>query len=335
MNRRIKILFIRTLKSSFIQKDLELLRKQFDVRVVDFVLSIRKKQKDTIKTMFDMFKGVIWADLTFSWFAGTHAFWAVILSKIFKKKSIVVVGGYEVAKVPEIGYGLMSNPKYAHRVKCILEKADRILTVDDSLKRDAIKNAGINGKNIQTVPTGYDYEKFKPKGEKENLVVTVSGGGNWKRVRLKGLDTFVKSAKFLSDVKFLVIGIHGDALKKLQDIAPSNIKFIGPVSQDELIPYYQKAKVYCQLSMREGLPNALCEAMLCECVPVGTDVQGVRTAIGDTGVYVLYGDEKATAEAIKDALNSDKGKEARERIKNSFSIERREKELIEIIKGCA
>jgi len=33
MNRRIKILFVRPSKSSFIQKDLELLRKHFDVWV--------------------------------------------------------------------------------------------------------------------------------------------------------------------------------------------------------------------------------------------------------------------------------------------------------------
>jgi len=52
---------------------------------------------------FLLFKGVLWADITFSWFADTHAFLAVLLSKLFRKKSIVVVGGYEVANVPEIG----------------------------------------------------------------------------------------------------------------------------------------------------------------------------------------------------------------------------------------
>lgn len=328
--RKIKILFVCPSKSSFIQKDLELLRKHFDVRVVDFVLN-RKDLKGTLKTVFGMLKGVLWADVTFSWFAGYHAFWAVRLSKMFGKKSIVIVGGYEVAKVPEIGYGALLNPKSARIVKYVLENADKVLTVDDSLKMDAIKILGVEGKNIQTVPTGYDYEKFKPMGEKENLVMTVSIGNNWTRVRLKGLDTFVESAKYLPDIKFLIVGIQGQALKKLQEIAPPNVIFVGEVPQDELISYYQKAKVYCQLSMREGLPNALCEAMLCECVPVGTDVQGVRTAIGDTGFYVPYGDPKATAEAIKKALNSDKGKEARERIKNMFPIERREKELIEII----
>ncbi|MCW3137390.1 MAG: glycosyltransferase family 4 protein [Methanophagales archaeon] len=331
MNRKIRILFVRPLKSSFIQEDLKLLRKHFNVRVVDFVLSIRKKPKETLKTMFNMLTGVLWADITFSWFAGYHAYWAVRLSKIFRKKSVAIVGGYEVAKVPEIGYGALLNPRSTRIVKYVLENADRVLTVDNSLKKDAIKNLSVAGKNIQTVPTGYDYEKFKPEGEKENLVLTVSVGDSWERIRLKGLDTFVKSAEFLSDVRFLVIGIQGGALKKLQDFASPNVEFLGSLLQDELIPYYQRAKVYCQLSMREGLPNAVCETMLCECVPVGTDVQGVRTAIGDAGFYVPYGDVEATVEAIKKALKSDNGKAARERIQKMFPIERREKELLRII----
>ena len=101
MNREIRILFVRPSKTSFIQQDLELLRKHFNVRVVDFVLS-RKKPKDTFKTAFGMIKGILWADVTFSWFAGIHAYVAVRLSKIFKKKSIVVVGGYKTANVSEM-----------------------------------------------------------------------------------------------------------------------------------------------------------------------------------------------------------------------------------------
>ena len=43
------------------------------------------------------------------------------------------------------------------------ENADLVLTVDESLKEDAIKNAGVNGENIITVPTGYDAKKWRPK----------------------------------------------------------------------------------------------------------------------------------------------------------------------------
>jgi len=306
---------------------LEILQRHFDV------IPHQWTRTRDIKNILRVIRYILRTDLSFIWFAGGHAARVVFLSKLFRKKSIVVVGGYEVAKVPEINYGLMLNPKSARRVKYVLENADLVLTVDESLKKDAINNARVNGENILTVSTGYDYEKFRPAGEKENLVISVSVGDTWTRVQLKGLDTFVKSAEFLSDVRFLVIGIQGGALKKLQDITSPNVEFLGPLSQDELIPYYQRAKVYCQLSMREGLPNALCEAMLCECVPVGTRNCGIPTAIDDTGFYVPYGDPKATAEAIKEALNADKGKEARERIKKMFPIERREKELVEIIRG--
>ena len=317
-----KILFVCPYLSSFIQNDLDLLKRHFDVKIGHYtgLVSIPK-----------ILIGVLWSDITFSWFADIHAFWALRLSKLFKKKSIVVVGGFEVANVPEINYGLMRSKKSARKVKYVLENADRVLTVDDSLKLEAINNARVVGENITTVPTGYDSNRWKFDGEKENLVITVSIGNSWNRVRLKGLDTFVKSAKFLPDVKFLMVGIQGNALKELQDIAPLNLEFSNPLSQDELLLYYQKAKVYCQLSLREGLPNALCEAMLCECVPVGTERGGIPTAIGDTGFYVPYDDPKATAEAIKKALVSEKGNEARERIKTMFPKERREKEIVDII----
>jgi len=310
-----------------IQDDYMLLQKHFDVKVALFTST-----RTILKFIFTLLKGVIWSDITFSWFADIHAFLAVLFSKMLGKKSIVVIGGYEVANVPEINYGLFCHPISAHMVKFILKYADKILTVDEGLKKDAIKNAGTSEDKIQIVPTGCDAKKFKFNGVKDDLVITVSHGYNWKKVRLKGLDTFVESAKFLPEIKFLVIGIQGEALKKLKSIATSNVDFINPLPQDELIPYYQRAKVYCQLSMREGLPSALREAMLCECVPVGTSRQGITTAIGDTGFYVPYGDPRATAEAIKKALKSDKGKIARKRIINMFPLKRREKELIGIIK---
>ena len=322
MYKNVKILFVCPYFSSFIQQDLDLLKKHFDVRIGHYtsLMSIPK-----------ILKGVLWSDLTFSWFADTHAFWAVLLSKMFRKKSIVVVGGFEVAKVPEINYGLMRSPLSTRRVKYVLENADKILTVDDSLKTDAIGNTGVNGKNILTVPTGYDSSKWKCDGKKENLVITV-GYVNWSVVKRKGFETFVKSAEYVPNTKFALIGKHIDSsIDYLKSISPSNVEFTGFVSDNELLEWYQKAKVYCQLSRYEGLPNALCETMLCECVPVGTRYCGIPTAIGDTGFYVPYGDPETTAEAIEKALKSDNGKTVRERVKKMFPSEKREKKLKQII----
>jgi len=310
----------------FLKRDLEILNKYFEVRTAP-TFNHRKLIK-SIPSIFKILKGTLWADLTLSQFADTHAFLAVLFSKIFRKKTIVIVGGYEVAKVPEIGYGAMLNPVYTFAVRFVLKFADKILTTADSLKDDAVANARVGGENIKTVPECYDSEFWIPCGKKEDLVMTIAHLRE-SVIKRKGIETFVLAAKYLPKVKFIVAGPQVDgSVNHLKSIAPPNVEFPGFIPSGELPWWYSRAKVYCQLSRYEGLPNALCEAMLCECVPIGTEYCGIPVAIGDTGFYVPYRDVEATVEAIKKALKSNKGKEARERIKIMFPLERRKAELV-------
>ena len=310
----------------FLKRDLKILSKYFEVRTASTFN--RRKLIRSIPSIFMILKGTLWADLTLSQFADTHAFLAVLFSKIFRKKSIVIVGGYEVAKVPEIGYGAMLNPIYAFVIKFVLKFSDKVLTTADSLKDDAMANGRVGGENIKTVPECYDSSFWIPCEKKENLVMTIAYLRD-SVIKRKGIETFVMAAEYLPEVKFVVAGPQVDgSINHLKSIAPPNVEFPGFISGGELPRWYSRAKVYCQLSRYEGLPNALCEAMLCECVPIGTEYCGIPVAIGDTGFYVPYGDVEATAEAIKKALKSNKGKEARERIKRMFPLERREGELV-------
>ena len=307
---------------SFLKKDAELLKKYYKIRVIIF-------DKLSPPLIFKLFKGVLWADITFSWFADTHAFLAVLLSKLFRKKSIVVVGGYEVAKVPEIGYGALLNPKSARKVKYVLENADKVLAVSNFNKKEILEYMNLN--NVKLVYNGVDITKFKPAIKKEDdLIITVAG--RHPNIKLKGLDTFIKTARFLPEKKFVVIGLSKDLVNNLEKVSTSNVTFAGFLLGRDLIQYYQKANVYCQLSYRESFGMALAEAMACGCIPVVTNRGALPEVVGETGFYVPYGDPRATAEAIKEALKSDKGKEARERIKRMFPLERRERELIGIIK---
>ncbi len=337
MNRGIKILFIRPSKSSFIQKDLELLKKHFDVRVVD-IISIRKNLKSSSAALFKMAAGILWADITFSWFADIYVLLAVRLSKTFRKKAIVVVGGYEVAKVPEIGYGSMLNPRSACIVRYVLKSADKIFAVSEFNKKEILKNINlknINSRSIELIYNGVynGVNHDKPTNKKEDLVITV-GGINKDTIMRKGIESFVKSARFLPDVRFAVIGGWLDgSIEFLKSIAPHNVEFTGLVSDDELVQWYLKAKVYCQLSLYESFGMALAESMCFECIPVVTNNAALPEVVGDTGFYVPYGNHEATANAIKEALKSDKGKEARERVIKMFTIERREKKLVEVIRN--
>ena len=239
----------------------------------------------------------------------------------------------DAANIPEIDYGRFTQGFFKRKMTIFaLKHATKVLVVDPSLKDDVIKNARIDGENIEYVPTGYDPEYWKPTGKKDNIIITV-GGIVDSVVKRKGFKTFIKAAERIPDSKFVIVGKHIDSsIDELKDISKNNVEFTGFVSDEELLRWYQKSKVYCQLSRYEGLPNALCEAMLCECIPVGTKNCGIPTAIGNTGFYVPYNDVKETANAINKALkNQNLGKKARNRIKTQFPISLREKKLIDII----
>ena len=315
--------------SSFIKRDYEIICKVHEVEEVNF-----SRPGDAVKLMTAVAK----CDLALIWFAGGHAFVAVLLSKLLRKKSMIIVGGFDVARVPEIDYGRFAQSwTKKFLTKSALQYADRVLVVDPSLKEDAIKNAGIDGHNIDYLPTGYDYNKFVPGQAKENLVITV-GYVSHSVIKRKGFDTFVRAASLLPDTKFLLIGkLIDDSVDSLKEFAPPNIEFTGFVTDEELLGYYQRSKVYCQLSAYEGLPNALCEAMLCECIPVGTDRNGIPTAMGDTGFLVPFGDAIATSRAIANALGetAERGQKARARIRDLFPEMRRESGLLQAIEEVA
>ncbi|HJH27253.1 MAG TPA: hypothetical protein C5S37_10935 [Methanophagales archaeon] len=63
-------------------------------------------KKRMLKFLIETIKGVLWLDTIFLWFADVHAFVAVLVSRIFRRRSIVVVEGYEVAKVQEVKEGI-------------------------------------------------------------------------------------------------------------------------------------------------------------------------------------------------------------------------------------
>jgi len=328
MVKNIKICFIGNLSTTFIKRDYEILNKHFDVEVIE-----SPKKSGWLKYPSLVKNKVKNCDVVFGWFAGWHTAFAVHYAKKYRKKSIVVVGGYDAAYVPEINYGAFTNIKERIPAKYVLENADLLLPVSEFTKNEILEK--VMPRHTKLIYNGVDIEKFRTSKEKENIVITV-GGIKWSNLKRKGIETFVKVAKLLPDVNFVVIGkFIDDSIDYLKSIASSNVEFTGFVSDKELIKWYQKSKVICQLSYYEAFGLAPAEGMSCGCIPVVTkDRTGMSEFIGDTGFYVPYEDEKAIADTIKRALETSDGlgKKARERIE-IFSLEKREKELVEVIES--
>ena len=303
--------------SSFIENDYKMLQKHFDIEKVEY-----RSLKDILK----LFKAIKNADFCYSWFVDIWAFFAVIASKIYWKKSVVVAGGYDVACEPEIAYGQFTRSMIRRFwAKFVLKHADMILPVSDFTKAEVNRRAVT--KQLKRVYNGVDTEIFKPDSAKFDIVVTVSSGQN-QVAKLKGLMTFVEVASILPDYAFYLLGCNEADKLSLRNV-PDNLIVLGHQSQEELIRYYQQAGVYCQLSYRESFGMALAEAMSCGCIPVVTNRGALSEVAGNTGVIIPYGDTNATKVAIEKAFTMD-GSAAQERILNSFSLHIRVEALLHI-----
>lgn len=317
-------------KSAFIQSDIDLLSRHFVLRIVD-IGSRTRSLRDMVGAFWELLRGALWADIVFCWFAERHTKWAVWIARVLRKPSVVVVGGYEVAKVPEIGHGSLLDPKKARMVKYVLERATAVLAVSEFSRQEIL--ACSRPRRVEVLHNGVDTERFRPMPPKEDLVVTV-GVVSERTVRLKGIDAFVASAASVPDARFVVVGpCSEDVAEQLGQGAPKNVAFCGFVPHEELLGIYGKAKVYCQLSRYESFGVALVEAMSCECVPVVTACGALPEIVGDAGFLVPWGDVRSASRAIQQALRASDGKRARERARSMFSIEIRERGLVRIVDG--
>jgi len=270
--------------------------------------------------------------MTFSWFSKLHAFFAVLFSKILGKKSIVVAGGDDVAYEPEIGYGMLS---YWWKKWCpffVFKYSDLILPVSKNTLHEAVYNSKADHRMIKLIYHCFDANTFKPilGINKEQLVITV-GGVDWERLERKGYERFVRSAAYLPEAKFVIVGKwYDNAIDYLRKIATDNVKFTGWVSDEELLRWFSRAKVYVQASIHEGFGCSVAEAMLCECIPVVSHKAALPEVVGDCGFYVNDLNPESVAENVKEALNvsNDLRENARERIRTHFPLEKRKRELL-------
>lgn len=330
MEQRKKVLLISPSPSTFIERDFEALRQEYPVREI-VISNYQGKNglKRSLQITFEILRGVLWADLAYTWFAHNHSYLAVKLATLLGKRTIVVIGGYEVAREPEIDYGAQLDPNRAKRVNYIIQNADHILAVSKFNKREIL---GLGDhRHVAVVYNGIDCTQFSPGEEKENLVITVCQISQSNIVR-KGLNTFIEAARLLPDLQFSILGRELDgSAKDLRRNAPPNVEIIPSPPQDELLQWYRQAKVYCQLSYYESFGVALAEAMSCECIPVVTDRGALPEVVGDTGFVVPYGDAEATAAAIVQALRSDRGEAARARVEKEFSLQERIQKIRSVI----
>ncbi|MDG1915469.1 MAG: glycosyltransferase family 4 protein [Crocinitomix sp.] len=338
--KRDKILMVFVLYATFAKRDVKILEEKYEVVSYRFNTSSKYLLpiafiKQFFYLLFNMRKYT--AIITQS--SGYLSYLPSVFSRIFKKRLVIIAIGTDCARLPEINYGSHDKTLIAWFTRYTFNHSDLILPVHKSLTESTYTYMDVKYPaqgirafcpKIKTpiieMVNGYDTVKWKLKqlDRKPNTFLTVTFAVDRVGYYRKGIDTIITAAKAFPYYEFTVVG-----KVNLMEECPANITLISNVPQEELLEIYNSHTYYMQLSMFEGFPNALCEAMLCGCIPIGSDVAAIPDIIDDCG-YILT---KKTPEHIVDLfgnLNREINPEnVRNRIKDNFPLERRAKEFLD------
>ncbi len=189
----------------------------------------------------------------------------------------------------------------------------------------------INTEN-KVVPNGCDsnfWMRDTNEKKEENTFIAVLSN---EQFFLKGGDVIINIAKLFPKQKFYIAGCNTPKIEKTD-----NVHFLGKVSPEKLRELYSKCQFHFQLSVFEGFGCALAEAMLCECIPIGSSVNIIPEIIGDTGFILEKRDVVALKKTVKKALAIEDKKaleqKARARIIDKYPMDKRERELFSLTDG--
>jgi len=324
--RLAEILFVYSRESSFVAIDRSVLGERWRVR--------EWRQQGPVVNLFALVRAVMRCDIVYGWFASWHTFWPVTLAWLMRKPSVVVIGGYDTACMPEIGYGLQQRGLMRHVSRWVMRRATRLVTNSHYSREEAGVTTGLDASRLTVVHHGVpDPFGELPAGPRERLALTV-GVVDDRNLERKGLRVFVQAARHLPDVSFVLAGRWDDAsADKLRDSAPPNVRLTGWVEQRVLNDYVRRAGVYVQASRHEGFGMSVAEAMLAGCIPVTTRAGALPEVVGDVGVQVADADPVALADAIERALHMDEEarREARQRVLERFPLALRREGLHAVV----
>lgn len=348
MNSKKNILFFYNHFSSFIKKDLEILSSSFNVRQHDFLPKKKWQTLFSFSAQKLFLLRYIWSvDLIIVQFAGYHSFLPALYAKVSGKPCLIISGGTDAHYFPNVGYGNWQKPFLKWFTKVSFQLCSHIAPKHQSLMQCAYaydanepSEQGIYAriKNLKVpfteITNGYDAVKWHcTKEKKKNTFITVSGAWQYHfQQQLKGIDLILEVASSFPDCEFIILGV--DEERRIQ-AKPANVKVLEAVNNEELINVFSECEFYLQLSMAEGFPNALCEAMLCECIPVGSNVFSIPEIIGDSGFVLKSRSAEELKTLIQQAINSDKAllrKKARARIAENYTLGTRKHKLLELCK---
>lgn len=324
-----KVLFVHNIQVRYVHQDLDALSERFPV--VEKYLAARRLQP------VSLWHAVSTNDVVFAWFASWHSFLPMLYARLLGKPSVLVIGGYDIANIPEIGYGHQCGGLKKWVSRATIRMARFLITNSRFSQAEANLNAVSRHRHVHVVYHGIpdDFGALSAN-RRERMALTV-GTVNRATMSRKGIESFVRAAALLPDVRFVVAGRWKDqTIEYLRSLATANVEFTGWLDDLTLTQYYRRASVYVQASRHEGFGMSVAEAMLAGCIPVVTAAGALPEVVGDCGVYCHSQEPASVASAIRQALEStgELRYKARDRVLTIFKPQVRADSIARIVSAA-
>jgi len=345
MQKKDRIILVTPFMSSFVNSDISILSSEYNVIVNTY--DWKNKTLAPLFLLQQFFFLLFNIPKSKSILVEFGGYWSVlpsVLGRIFGVPVHIVLHGTDCASIPELNYGSLRIPHLRKSCEISYRNATKLLPVSESLVSvDNIYQKNISGKQgyknffpdieteYQVIYNGVDenyWKSYENNQKEEKSFIAVFSE---EQFLLKGGDLIFAVADKFKDCKFRIVGVSSENHNNV----PSNVELLGRLSLDDLKKKYQKSQFHFQLSVIEGFGVALCEAMLCECIPIVSSVNFLPGIIGDTGFVVKEKKVELLTEIISKVLDVENKKElgakARQRVISNFSFEQRKDKLLNVL----
>lgn len=306
----------------------------------------QRRQDDTLADWFELFvnRQVEQSfDLVHGFYLVQAGFMAAYVGNYFQIPSVVSARGNDLDRA-------VLHPGKAAHVLYALQHGNMITANSHELVRKA--RALAPGKYVEYIPNSVDGNLFFPGQRDEELiqkleignrqVIGFSGEARAKKGLSIQLLAFEKVAAQRDVILLMVGGVRsGEDLELINVYQKQNpglqIKIVPHLPLDQMPAYYRLMDVFWMPSLRDGMPNALLEAMSCEKAVIATPVGGIVDLLDHSriGQMIPAGDVPALAEATLKLLEQPEsraamGKAAREWVLDNFSTSRELKANLDV-----
>ncbi|MFD0861286.1 glycosyltransferase family 4 protein [Sungkyunkwania multivorans] len=350
---RHSIIYIYPAPSTFIKKDIDFLSKNYAVKVPKHHWSNKWSTPiNFFKQFLFLCRHLFHSKAVIVMFGGYWSFLPSLFGRLFKTPVFIILGGTDCVSFPSLGYGSLRKPVLRTFIKWSYQLCTKLIPVHESLVlsenkyflKVAEQHQGYKHHfpgvrtDHEVIHNGFDplFSLEGPHKKERNSFITVASINDMTRFKLKGIDIIFELAKVFKECSFTIIGMSKDVERQLPRI-PKNVSMHPFLSQKVFKTYLYRSEFYLQLSISEGFPNALGEAMLCECIPIGTSVGAIPDIIDDTGFVITERDKDLTLALFEkilemdDATRSHLRKKSRQRIIEEFNISERARRFEQLI----